>query len=54
MLVPVLRHLGAEIPRTAARRFDQVAWPAFAVLIVTGVWNVIAVHAQITGATRPR
>jgi putative copper export protein len=44
-LVPVLRRLGAEIPRAAARRFNQVAWPAFAVLIVTGVWNVIAVHS---------
>src|SRR5262245_38368653 len=28
-LVPVLRRLGTEIPRAAARRFNQVAWPAF-------------------------
>ena len=49
-LVPVLRRLGADIPRTAARRFNQVAWPAFAVLIATGVWNVIAVRAQVTGS----
>ena len=49
-LVPALRGLGAEIPRTAARRFNQVAWPAFAVLIVTGIWNVIAVRSQITGS----
>ena len=49
-LVPVLRRLGAEIPRAAARRFNQVAWPAFAVLILTGVWNVIAVRSQITGS----
>jgi putative copper export protein len=49
-LVPVLRRLGAEIPRTAARRFNQVAWPAFAVLVVTGIWNIAAVHAQIHGA----
>lgn len=48
-LVPVLRRLGAQIPRAAARRFNQVAWPAFAVLILTGVWNVIAVRSQITG-----
>ncbi len=50
VLVPVLRRLGAEVPRAAARRFNQVAWPAFAVLIVTGVWNVIAVRSQITGS----
>jgi putative copper export protein len=49
-LVPALRRLGAEIPRAAARRFNQVAWPAFAVLIVTGIWNVIAVRAQVTGS----
>lgn len=49
-LVPALRGLGAEIPRAAARRFNQVAWPAFAVLIVTGVWNIIAVQSQIHGS----
>jgi len=49
-LVPVLRRAGTEIPRAAARRFNQVAWPAFGVLVVTGVWNVIAVRSQITGS----
>jgi putative copper export protein len=41
-LVPVLRRTAADAPRAAARAFNRVAWPAFAVLIVTGVWNVIA------------
>jgi hypothetical protein len=27
----------------AARAFNRVAWPAFAVLVLTGTWNVIAV-----------
>ena len=49
-LVPALRRLGAEIPRTAARRFNQLAWPAFAVLILTGIWNIIAVRSQISGS----
>jgi putative copper export protein len=49
-LVPVLRRAGADIPRAAARRFNQVAWPAFAVLIITGIWNVIAVRSQVTGS----
>jgi putative copper export protein len=48
-LVPALRGLSAEIPRTAARAFNKVAWPAFAILLVTGVWNVIAVRGEITG-----
>ncbi len=49
-VVPVLRRLGAEIPRAAARRFNQVAWPAFGVLIITGIWNIAAVHGQIKGS----
>ena len=49
-LVPVLRRLGAEIPRAAARRFNQVAWPAFAVLVITGIWNIAAVRAQVHGS----
>ena len=50
-LVPVLRR-GAEIPRAAARRFNQVAWPAFGVLLVTGIWNIAAVRSQIHGCYR--
>ena len=34
----------------APRAFNLVAWPAFAVLLLTGVWNVIAVRGQITGS----
>jgi putative copper export protein len=49
-LVPVLRRLGAEIPRAAARRFNLVAWPAFGVLIVTGIWNMVAVRSQLHGS----
>jgi putative copper export protein len=49
-LVPALRRLGAEIPRAAARRFNQVAWPAFGVLILTGIWNVAAVRSKVTGS----
>jgi putative copper export protein len=49
-LVPALRRLGAQIPRAAARRFNQVAWPAFAVLVLTGIWNIAAVRSKITGS----
>jgi putative copper export protein len=49
-LVPALRRLGAGIPRAAARRFNQVAWPAFAILVITGIWNIIAVRSQVTGS----
>jgi putative copper export protein len=45
-LVPALRRAGADVPRTAARAFNRVAWPAFGVLVVTGIWNVIAIGDQ--------
>jgi putative copper export protein len=48
-LVPALRGLGAQVPRSAARAFARVAWPAFAVLLATGAWNVVAEHDKITG-----
>jgi putative copper export protein len=51
-LVPTLRALGADVPKAAARRFNQIAWPAFAVLVATGVWNVIAVRGHDSGAYR--
>jgi putative copper export protein len=43
-LVPGLRALGADLPGVVARRFTLIAWPAFVVLIGTGIWNVVAVH----------
>ncbi|HEU5354945.1 MAG TPA: hypothetical protein VFU65_10810 [Actinocrinis sp.] len=49
-LVPVLRGLGSQVPTAAARRFNQVAWPAFAVLVATGIWNVIAERDKVSGA----
>jgi putative copper export protein len=30
--------------RTVARRFQVVAWSAFALLLVTGIWNLGALH----------
>ncbi|MEV0667986.1 hypothetical protein ACIBI3_42985 [Actinomadura luteofluorescens] len=40
-LVPALR--GYEgVAKAAARRFNTIAWPAFAVLVLTGVWNIVA------------
>ena len=42
-LVPVLRPFGPDATRAAARRFNVVGWSAFAVLVVTGTWNLFAV-----------
>lgn len=51
-LVPTLRAFGTDVPRAAARRFNQVAWPAFAVLVGTGIWNVAAVSDDDSGNYR--
>jgi len=45
-VVPVVRKVaGPDAVRAAARRFQQVAWPAFALLLGTGVWNLFAIKA---------
>ena len=43
-LLPAIRSLGADAPRTVARRFAVFAWAAYAVLLATGVWNLFAVE----------
>ena len=42
-LVPGLRALGEDAPRRVARRFNRIAWPAFGILVATGIWNVLDV-----------
>jgi putative copper export protein len=49
-LVPGLRKLSPEAPRAVGRRFATLAWPAYGVLVATGIWNVLAVHATWKGA----
>ena len=49
-LVPALRGAGADVPRLAARRFALVAWPAFGVLIATGIWNLLEISLGDTSS----
>lgn len=49
-LVPGLRAISPDAPRTVARRFNRIAWPAFGVLVATGIWNLLAVKPTFTGA----
>jgi putative copper export protein len=39
-LTPVARRFGREVTRALAQRFNIIAWTAYVVLIVTGVWNL--------------
>lgn len=51
-LVPALRTAGRDVPRAAARAFNRVAWPAFGVLIATGIWNMAAENDKNHGSYR--
>jgi len=42
-LVPALRKLGGDTTKVAAAAFGRVAWPAFGLVVVTGIWNLLAV-----------
>ena len=35
--------MGPDAAKTLARAFARLAWPAYLVLLVTGVWNISAV-----------
>ena len=43
-LVPTVRKEAPELTTALARRFARLAWPAYVVLIGTGMWNIVATH----------
>jgi putative copper export protein len=43
-LVAPARTIGGDAPQVLARAFARLAWPAYFVLLATGIWNVSAVH----------
>jgi len=47
-LVPRLRARHPESLSTAAQGFARVAWPAFGITVVTGIWNILEVSSADT------
>lgn len=45
-VLPALRSAGPETVRSVARAFQRLAWPAFGLLLATGVWNLTAIDAS--------
>jgi len=43
-MVGPARRLGPDAGAVLARAFTRLAWPAFAVLILTGFWNISTFH----------
>jgi putative copper export protein len=50
-VVPGLRRVSPEATRVAARGFARVAWPAFALVVITGLWNLTKVDVGDTSTT---
>ena len=40
-IVPTLRREAPTAIRAVARAFARTAWPAFGIVVVTGIWNLI-------------
>jgi uncharacterized membrane protein len=43
-LIGPARSLGGDTTKVLARAFARMAWPAYVVLVATGIWNVTAAH----------
>ena len=50
LLVPVLRKRDPELPRAVARAFNKIGWPAYALLVITGMWNMANPPETVTSA----
>lgn len=47
-VVPGLRQVGPEATKVAANGFARVAWPAFFIVVVTGLWNLAEIDVTNT------
>ncbi len=50
-LVPSLRRAAPDATKVVARAFARVAWPAFAVVTITGLWSLAEVDVADTSTS---
>ncbi len=50
-LLPTVRGLGGGAAKAIASAFGRIQWPAYVVLLITGVWNVFADHVGHASST---
>jgi putative copper export protein len=50
-VVPTVRKAAPDATKAVARAFARVAWPAFAVVVLTGIWNLVEIDVADTGTT---
>ena len=49
-IVPTLRKAAQEATKPVAQAFARLAWPAFGVLVLTGMWNLTAIDITDTSS----
>ena len=42
-LLPTLRSISPEAPKQVARAYNRIAWPAYGVALLTGMWTMLTV-----------
>jgi putative copper export protein len=47
-LVPSLRRAYPDATKIAARAYARIAWPAYGVVVVTGLWNLVEIDVADT------
>ncbi len=50
-LLPTVRTFGEDAPRKIAQAFGRLCWPAFWLLVATGVWSYLAIHHSHASAS---
>jgi putative copper export protein len=50
-ILPALRAAQGDVAARVARSFERVAWPAFVLLVATGIWNLAAVDVGDTSSS---
>ena len=49
-IVPGMRRSHPEALKTLAQGFGRVAWPAFGVVVITGMWSLMDIEIQNTSS----
>jgi len=50
-LLPTIRTLGEEAPKAVGRALGRLLWPAYALLVVTGFWNIGSLTVKDASST---
>jgi putative copper export protein len=49
-VVPTVHREAPDVLKSVARAFSRIAWPAFAVAVVTGLWSLVEVDVADTSS----